>query len=363
MKTQHVCTLSAIIWCCIVNGQPVESNAVDDDEPRDMDDDSSSSFSADLAYGFRIYSECVREDLSSCLKLKLVAAMDRAARSYYLEGVRVLDGVAFVHDPAASDAETSGPLLDEGELEATLPRSLEDKEDTLNGLIIERVVGFFRTHSLQLEESQRSLSDEARRRKKKKKNKKLGSLLLIPLLMAGTLVPLAFGALALLAGKALLVSKVALILSTIIGLKKLFGQKSADHESTVVVGDHHGRSFEEPLQNGDDQNFKESVLFDPHLLAYSDYVHQRAAAYKVVHPRRALKEPTEGRPWSHSSDQPRNKVSVPTDHGRPGECVTHANSPACFSKALLMVVVELPTADGSIKVECVPPFQQTGGIT
>nr|CAD7433889.1 unnamed protein product [Timema monikensis] len=276
MKTQHVCTLSVIILC-IVNGQHVESNAVDDEEPRDMGDDSS-SFLGDFTYGFRIYSECSREDLSSCLKLKLVAAMNRAARSY-LKGVSVLDGVTFVRDPVASDAETSRPLLNEGELEATLPRSLEDKEDTLNGLIVERVVGFFRTHSLQFEESPRGLSDEARRRKKKKK---LSSLLLIPLLMAGTLVPLAFGALALLAGKALLVSKVALILSTIIGLKKLFSQKSAGHESTVVVSDHHGRSFEEPVQNGDDKNFKEAVLFDPHLLAYSSYVHQRAAAFAAA---------------------------------------------------------------------------------
>nr|CAD7588428.1 unnamed protein product [Timema genevievae] len=252
MKTYYVCTFSVFILC-IVNGQRVESNSVDVEKPRDMGDGDSSSFLGDLTYGFHVYSECSREDLGSCLKLKLVAAMDRAARN----------------------AETSRPLPSEGELEATLPRSLQDKDDTLNGLIIERVVGFFRTHSLQFEDSQRSLSDEDQGRKRKKK---LSSLLLIPVLMAGIMVPLAFGTLALLAGKALLVSKVALILSTIIGLKKLSSHKSAGHESTVFVGDHHGRSFEEPVQNGDAQNFKESSLLDPHLLAYGSYVHQRAAA-------------------------------------------------------------------------------------
>lgn len=68
-------------------------------------------------------------------------------------------------------------------------------------------------------------------------------LLAIPLLIGGTLVPLALGALALLAGKALIVSKLALVLAAIIGLKKLVsGGHDHGHEVVQVGGGHGGSS-------------------------------------------------------------------------------------------------------------------------
>lgn len=67
---------------------------------------------------------------------------------------------------------------------------------------------------------------------------------MIPLLLAGTFIPIAYGALALLAGKALIVSKLALVLASIIGIKKLVSSSSGHHESSheVVVsgGGHNG---------------------------------------------------------------------------------------------------------------------------
>lgn len=69
----------------------------------------------------------------------------------------------------------------------------------------------------------------------------MGGLLAIPLLIGGTLVPLALGALALLAGKALIVSKLALVLASIIGLKKLVsggGDHGHGHEVVQVSGGH-----------------------------------------------------------------------------------------------------------------------------
>lgn len=101
-------------------------------------------------------------------------------------------------------------------------------------------------------ELQRSFSEEGRGKKKK------GSHLILPLILGGTLIPLALGALALLAGKALIVSKLALVLAAIIGLKKLLsGGHSGGHESAhevqVVQGGHSGgwaRSYEkEHAQN------------------------------------------------------------------------------------------------------------------
>lgn len=68
---------------------------------------------------------------------------------------------------------------------------------------------------------------------------------MIPLLLGSTLVPLAFGALALLAGKALIVSKLALALASIIGIKKLLSGSGHHHEAAheVVVSGGHGSGW------------------------------------------------------------------------------------------------------------------------
>lgn len=67
---------------------------------------------------------------------------------------------------------------------------------------------------------------------------------MIPLLLGGTMIPMAYGALALLAGKALIVSKLALVLASIIGIKKLVSSSGGHHESSheVVVSGGHGGS-------------------------------------------------------------------------------------------------------------------------
>ncbi|XP_029160718.1 uncharacterized protein LOC114932598 [Nylanderia fulva] len=190
----------------------------------------------ELRYVYQVYKECAGAELSPCLKLKLLSAMDRISRNVQLN---VADGVTLVHDE--STANESEPEKSLQEIEASLPRSLEDKDDALNGMIFDRIIKFFQSHTLKLklpnvEELQRSFSEEGR----KKKNK-LGGLLAIPLLIGGTLVPLALGALALLAGKALIVSKLALVLAAIIGLKKLVSG-GHDHGHEVVQVGGHGSS-------------------------------------------------------------------------------------------------------------------------
>jgi len=64
-----------------------------------------------------------------------------------------------------------------------------------------------------------------------KKNKNLGPMLAAgAAVMAGTLVPIAFGALFMLAGKAIMTSLMAITISGLLGLKALFGkQESSGH--------------------------------------------------------------------------------------------------------------------------------------
>ncbi|KAK2579925.1 hypothetical protein KPH14_007605 [Odynerus spinipes] len=212
------------------------SNLVEEDTARS----SMNGFFNEMRYVYQVYKECSGQgaDVSPCLKLKLLSAMDRASRSVQLD---VADGVTFLREGPANGQEEIPKSVQE--IEASLPRALDDKEDALNGMIFDRIVKFFQSHTLKLklpnvEELQRSFSEEGRRKKNK-----MGGLLAIPLLIGGTLVPLALGALALLAGKALIVSKLALVLASIIGLKKLVsGGHDHGHEVVQVAAGGHGSS-------------------------------------------------------------------------------------------------------------------------
>ncbi|KAB0794506.1 hypothetical protein PPYR_11345 [Photinus pyralis] len=194
---------------------------------------STSSHFGDLHYAYKVYRECAASELSPCLKLKLISAMDRALRAF--NDVSVMEGVTFVKDSKAPEPAAPKTVA---EIEASLPREL-NRDDALNQLIVERFVNFFDTHSLQIKlpsasDIKRSLSDEGR----KKKNR-MGGLLLLPLILVGTLVPIALGGLALLAGKALIVAKIALVLAGVLGLKKLFGGHGGGSDSgheVVVAG-------------------------------------------------------------------------------------------------------------------------------
>lgn len=70
----------------------------------------------------------------------------------------------------------------------------------------------------------------------------MGPLMLAIALKAAALLPLALGAIALIAGKALLIGKIALVISAIIGLKKLLGSHQKHVTYEVVSHPHHSSS-------------------------------------------------------------------------------------------------------------------------
>lgn len=116
----------------------------------------------DLRYVYQVYKECAGAEMSPCLKLKLLSAMDRISRNLQLN---VADGVTLVHDESATNE--SEPEKSLQEIEASLPRALEDKEDALNSMIFDKIVKFFQSHTLKLklpnvEEVQRSFTEEGK---------------------------------------------------------------------------------------------------------------------------------------------------------------------------------------------------------
>lgn len=137
------------------------SNSIDEQQTARS---SNSGVFGDLRYVYQVYKECSDAELSTCLKLKLLSAIDRVSRSAQLN---LADGITLVQDePTTNESEPEKSLQ---EIEASLPRALEDKEDALNGMIFDRIVKFFQSHTLKLklpnvEELQRSLTEEGKRR-------------------------------------------------------------------------------------------------------------------------------------------------------------------------------------------------------
>lgn len=104
-----------------------------------------SSVFGDLKFVFRVYQECAAKELASCLKMKLITALDRASRTF--NEIPLFDGVTFVRD---SNAVATEEVKNEAELEASLPRALEDRQDALDGLITNKVSNFLESHTLQV---------------------------------------------------------------------------------------------------------------------------------------------------------------------------------------------------------------------
>ncbi|XP_017046590.1 uncharacterized protein LOC108091758 [Drosophila ficusphila] len=197
----------------------------------------SSGFWKDMSMVYRIYQQCTGDNMSVCLKVKLLTGLEKAFRS--AKTLSLTEGIQFVRSGEESGESKRAPISEQ-DIEAVLPRSLDAKEQVLNNMILKRVGNFLQDHTLQVKFDSETSSVEGR----KKKEKKNGAMIMIPLLLGGTLVPLAYGALAMLAGKALIVSKLALVLASIIGIRRLLSGahsgKETSHEVVVSAGGHSG---------------------------------------------------------------------------------------------------------------------------
>lgn len=195
-----------------------------------------------------IYKDCARKDSVSCVKYKLFSFVDKVLGQK--DTFALTEGVTVVRVPGS---ESEGA-----------PRSLTGDE-SIESLVWSRIQNFLQTRTIKVDlkgaeivnavaSTGRALEDVSEsifgdeqsgvseaRGKKKKAAKILGPLLLAVALKAAALLPLLLGAIALIAGKALLVGKIALVLSAIIGLKKLLSQeKHVTYE--VVAHPHHSSS-------------------------------------------------------------------------------------------------------------------------
>lgn len=92
----------------------------------------------------RVYDECTKADsFSLCLKKKAVTFMDRLAR---MDKLSILDGVNVVK----SGEIPQNIVLTEEQLENSLPRSLENKEEALDDMLFTKVTSYITSRTLQI---------------------------------------------------------------------------------------------------------------------------------------------------------------------------------------------------------------------
>ena len=197
-----------------------------------------------------IYSDCLRKDSVSCVKYKLFSFVDKMIGQR--DTFALTEGVTVVKTPGTPENGEGAPRA-------------ASTDNSLDSMILSRIQNFLQTHTIKVDlkgsdvvqaisSTGRALEDVSdsllgtdensiveSRGKKKKAAKILGPLLLALGLKAAALLPLILGAIALIAGKALLIGKIALVLSAVIGLKKLLSQeKHVTYE--VVAHPHHSSS-------------------------------------------------------------------------------------------------------------------------
>jgi len=195
----------------------------------------------------KLNSKCTNRDISSCMMLKLVTYFNRLLKKSQIE----------IGDVEITQTSTETVSINNA-------RSIEDvqnmsEEEQLTSVIAEKAVNFIRTRSLKwkvMDEAEVVLSGKGEKDggitfgfslrptpassagdARKKKDKGMDGMMAAIALKVGLLKALAFKALVMLVGKAVLVSKLALVLAAVIGLKKLFSQEK--HVTYEVVAQHH----------------------------------------------------------------------------------------------------------------------------
>uniref|UniRef100_A0A1A9VIW5 Uncharacterized protein n=2 Tax=Glossina TaxID=44049 RepID=A0A1A9VIW5_GLOAU len=204
-----------------------------------------------LSNALKMVKDCGDKSMVLCFKERALHYFDTEN-----DDINLTEGISLVK----TDEIPVGRSLND----VDLPEEAEARENEIDTLLVERIARFFGTHTLQFKVPKESIQDmqralEESRGKKKEKKKYLLPLLLLFKLKLAALLPLAIGFLALLSFKALVVGKIALLLASIIGLKKLFESKKENYE--VVAHPHYSH---------EDHSYARA-LREAHDLAYNAY--------------------------------------------------------------------------------------------
>lgn len=225
-------------------------------------------------YKRALTKDCENSYSPTCLKLDIVSWVDKLNED---DNYSVFPGVYIVRENSSARANTADIVAD---LARDFPN---DPEARLDAFLLKKVQQYLSSHSLKLNlyENDNSISAQGRKSSDfggggKKGGGGMGMLLAAGAMMKSTLMALALGGLAALAGKALMTGLISLLLSAIIGLKSLSGgggkttyevvskpvyTHSNSHSTSHEDYGHHGhsgygRSFDMPLPLGLQPEYK-----------------------------------------------------------------------------------------------------------
>ncbi|CAG2058071.1 unnamed protein product [Timema podura] len=220
-------------------------------QSRNMDNDINTLSTREAALIQKLNTKCSQSDVTSCMMLKLITYMNRLLKKANLE---VIEGIEITQTSDVVEETSDGSDLQRS------GDAVGSDEDQLTQLVTDKVWNFVKTRSLKwniFPETDLVLSTSredtgtinvgmsVRAAKAiemgRRKMKNMGGIIMAVALKIGMIGALAFKALVLLVGKAILVSKIALLLAVILWLKKLFSQeRHVTYE--VVAHPHHSHS-------------------------------------------------------------------------------------------------------------------------
>lgn len=177
----------------------------------------------------RVYKDCENsDDFYKCLKVNAVKLTDRAMK---IQNLKLIDGISVIRK---DDVEENRSFNDNQINDFDFAKVSSKKIDHL---LSDRSNRFMETHQIEInvprlfstvQKQGGILVEEGR--KKKNEMKFLGPFLAAVAIKGGILT-MAYHSIAIVAGKALIIGKIALIISAIIGLKKLVTPEG--HEKTT----------------------------------------------------------------------------------------------------------------------------------
>lgn len=176
------------------------------------------------------------DDFITCLKAKAIVTLDRMSRD---DSLPLTGSVTLVHGDSTHRRQRSdqGPVVSERELQSK-------PDDALNRMLYDKAIGLLsgRVVKVGLPEVTPDQLRTALEEGRGKMKKTMGMMMTMGAMKAMMIIPLALGILFLMAGKALIISKIALVLSLIITLKKLLSKSGGGGGGEHMIHESHSSS-------------------------------------------------------------------------------------------------------------------------
>lgn len=195
-----------------------------------------------------VYADCLRKDSMACVKYKVFNFVDKLVGQK--DTISVADGVQLVKTGESDAKDVSRSINSDETIESLIFNKVQKflesrtfKIDLKGSEIVDTVNSAARSIGDAFEDDEDENGIEESRGKKKKVKKVLGPLMALAGLKMAILGKVALAVIAFIAGKALFIAKIALVLSAVIGLRKLLGSGSGGHVThEVVAHPHHSSS-------------------------------------------------------------------------------------------------------------------------